>query len=231
MASELPSNAHVSQHPCLRAKLAQLRSQSTNAREVKSLIHDISLIAGCEALGQALQATPTRKDTSPLGYDYGVDTLVPSKVSIMPILRSGLGMVDALQTLLPEPVPVHHLGLFRDKTTMTAVEYYNNLPYHRTSQSSAAAEGPSDLAILVDPVVATGATACAAIDTLKEWSVKKIIMICVICSKPGLQRAAELWPEGVEIWAGGMDETCDDMGMIKPGLGDVGDRLFLTIGK
>ncbi|KAL9091978.1 MAG: hypothetical protein Q9159_001123 [Coniocarpon cinnabarinum] len=247
MASELPSNAHVSQHPCLRAKLAQLRSQSTNAREVKSLIHDISLIAGCEALGQALQATPTRKvraaslwhdilankrqDTSPLGYDYGVDTLVPSKVSIMPILRSGLGMVDALQTLLPEPVPVHHLGLFRDKTTMTAVEYYNNLPYHRTSQSSAAAEGPSDLAILVDPVVATGASACAAIDTLKEWGVKKIIMICVICSKPGLQRAAELWPKGVEIWAGGMDETCDDMGMIKPGLGDVGDRLFLTIGK
>ena len=137
-------------------------------------------------------------------------------------------MVDAIQTLLPEPVPVHHLGLFRDKATMTAVEYYNNLPYHRSSQ---AAEGPSDLIILVDPVVATGATACAAIDTLREWGVKRIILVCVICSRPGIERAARQWPDGIEIWAGGMDETIDTNGMIIPGLGDVGDRTFLTIGK
>ena len=149
----------------------------------------------------------------------------------MPILRSGLAMVDALETLLPGPVPVHHLGLFRDKTTMTAVEYYNNLPYHRPSQVHPDEGGPSDLTILVDPVIATGATACAAIDTLREWGVKKVVLICVICSRPGIERAAQLWPEGVEIWAGGMDETCDTKGMIKPGLGDVGDRLFLTIGK
>ena len=114
---------------------------------------------------------------------------------------------------------------------MTAVEYYNNLPYHRPSQANLNAEGPSDLVILVDPVIATGATASAAIDTLREWGVKRIIMICVISSQPGLERAANEWPEGVEIWAGGMDMTCDAKGMIKPGLGDVGDRLFLTIGK
>lgn len=149
----------------------------------------------------------------------------------MPILRSGLGMVDALQTLMPAPVPVHHIGLFRDKTTMSAVEYYNNLPYHRPSAANPHARGPSDLAILVDPVVATGATACAAIDTLREWGVKRVIMVCVISSRPGLERAAGQWPEGVEIWAGGMDQSCDDEGMIVPGLGDVGDRLFLTMGK
>ena len=113
---------------------------------------------------------------------------------------------------------------------MTAVEYYNNLPYHG-STSSPNAERPSELAILVDPVIATGATARAAIDTLKDWGVKKILVICVIASKPGLSRAAEQWPEGVEIWAGAADEECDASGMIKPGLGDVGDRLFLTIGK
>lgn len=135
-------------------------------------------------------------------------------------------MFAALQTLLPDPVPVHHLGLFRDKATMAAVEYYNNLP-----QGSSAHSGPSDLAILVDPVIATGATACAAIDTLRDWGVQRIILISIISSEPGLRRAAEQWSEGVEIWTGVMDPGCDEQGMIKPGLGDVGDRLFLTIGK
>lgn len=137
-----------------------------------------------------------------------------------------------MQSLLPEPVPVHHLGLFREKTTMTAVEYYNNLPYHKPSASDPKpSSGPSDLTILVDPVIATGATACAAIDTLKEWGVKKILMIAIIASEPGLRRAAEHWKEGVEIFVAGMDAETDGKGMIKPGLGDVGDRLFLTIGK
>lgn len=113
---------------------------------------------------------------------------------------------------------------------MTAVEYYNNLPYHRPSDSNPSA-GPSELVILVDPVIATGATACAAIDTLRDWGVKKIIMVNVMASRGGLCRAAEQWKDGVEIWAAGMDEECDSRGMIKPGLGDVGDRLFLTIGK
>lgn len=129
-------------------------------------------------------------------------------------------------------MPIHHLGLFRDKTTLTAVEYYNNLPYHRFSANeSAASGGPSDLVVLVDPVIATGATACAAIETLRDWGAKKIIMVSIMASRDGLVRAAEQWPEGLEIWTAGMDEECDDKGMIKPGLGDVGDRLFLTIGK
>ncbi|KAJ8604552.1 hypothetical protein MRB53_041775 [Persea americana] len=135
----------------------------------------------------------------------------------------------ALQTLLPSPVPVHHLGLFRQKGMdgLVAVEYYNNLPYHRPS---AGAPGPSQLTILTDPVIATGATACAAIDTLRDWGVQRVIMIAVIASEPGLRRAAAQWAEGTEIWVAGLDAECDEDGMIKPGLGDVGDRLFLTIG-
>lgn len=115
---------------------------------------------------------------------------------------------------------------------MAAVEYYNNLPYHKPSMyDPTKSEGPSDLTILLDPVIATGATACAAIDTLRDWGVKKIIMISILGSEPGLRRAAETWGEGVEIWVASMDPECDQSGMIKPGLGDVGDRLFLTIGK
>ena len=189
------------------------------------------------------------QDSSPLGYEFAVQEVVPARISIMPIMRSGLGMIEgtyglgdipssqsrlirsAIETRLPNPGPIHHLGLFRDKTTMTAVEYYNNLPYSKPNSPDSTTEKPSELAILIDPVIATGATACAAIDTLREWGVSRILMICVIASKPGLVRAAQQWPEGVEIWAGGVDDETDSSGMIKPGLGDIGDRLFLTIGK
>jgi uracil phosphoribosyltransferase len=114
------------------------------------------------------------------------------------------------------------------------VEYYNNLPYHRPatgSPSDSANSSASELAILLDPVIATGGTCAAAIQTLREWGVRRIIVIAVLAALPGVVRAAEEWPEGVEIWIAGLDADVNAMGMIKPGLGDVGDRLFLTIGK
>lgn len=129
----------------------------------------------------------------------------------------------ALQTILPLPVSVHHLGLFREKASLQPVEYYNNLPQ---SESSVA-----KLAIILDPVIATGGTACAAIQTLREWGVQKIILISVLGAKPGVLRAAEEWPEGTEVWIGGLDDGLTPTGMIRPGLGDIGDRLFLTVGK
>ena len=140
-------------------------------------------------------------------------------------------MVPALSSLLPSPVPVHHLGLYREKTTLEPVEYYNNLPYHTASSAAAGGKPQPELAIIVDPVIATGATACAAIDTLKDWGVKKIIVCAILATKGGLQRACSEWEEGVEVWVGGCDEDVDEKGMIKPGLGDIGDRLFLTLGK
>lgn len=136
-------------------------------------------------------------------------------------------MLDAMQSLLPSPVSVHHLGMYREKSTLQPVEYYNNLPYHREGDVS----NISDLAIIVDPIIATGSTVCAAIDTLREWGVGRIISISVLASEGGLRRAAESWPEGVELWVGGVDAETDERGMIKPGLGDMGDRLFLTVGK
>lgn len=137
-------------------------------------------------------------------------------------------MVDAVQTLLPGPVAVHHLGLYREPSTLEPVEYYNNLPEHITGGSG---DSPSSFAIIVDPVIATGGTCAAAIQTLREWGAQRILVLSVLGAQPGLTRAAGEWPEGVEIYVAGLDEELTSGGMLKPGLGDVGDRLFLTIGK
>ncbi|KAI5919281.1 uracil phosphoribosyltransferase [Camillea tinctor] len=226
----LPSNVHISKHPCLLAKLSRLRSQGTDAREVKSLINEISLIVGCEALASALTPVEGPTDKTPIGYEYTTTTVNPQALSIVPILRSGLGMVEAIQTLLPTPVPVHHLGLYREPTTLEPVEYYNNLPHHISSTSEAGSTA-SSLAIIVDPVIATGGTCAAAIQTLKEWGAKKILVLSVIAAAEGVKRAAAEWPEAVDIWVAGVDAELTPNGMLKPGVGDVGDRLFLTIGK
>jgi uracil phosphoribosyltransferase len=135
----------------------------------------------------------------------------------------------ALLSILPDPVPVFHLGMYREKTTLQPVEYYNNLPYHSATKTSTQTT-PSEIAILLDPIIATGATASAAIDTLKDWGVKRIVVCSVLASKEGLEKVSRVWQEGVQIWVGAVDPGTDARGMIKPGLGDVGDRLFLTIG-
>lgn len=142
-------------------------------------------------------------------------------------------MVEAVQTLLPVPVPVHHLGLYREPTTLEPVEYYNNLPNAAGSGSGSGsgAGAGSKLSIILDPVIATGGTCAAAIQTLREWGAERIVVLAVLGAEPGVRRAATEWPEGAEIWIAGVDPELTDAGMLKPGLGDVGDRLFLTIGK
>lgn len=141
-------------------------------------------------------------------------------------------MLEALQTIIPDPVPVHHLGLFREPTTLQPVEYYNNLPYHRPTTVNPDPFPIPDIALLLDPVIATGGTSSAAIQTLLEWGVKKVVVISIISSDEGVRRAAEEnGREKVEVWVGAIDAEVDGKGMIQPGLGDVGDRLFLTIGK
>lgn len=135
----------------------------------------------------------------------------------------------AVQTILPTPVPVHHLGLYREPSTLEPVEYYNNLPNHLAADGSNSEA--SDLAIILDPVIATGGTCAAAIQTLREWGVKRIVVLAVIGAADGVRRAAAEWAGATEIWIAGVDAELTPEGMLKPGLGDVGDRLFLTIGK
>jgi uracil phosphoribosyltransferase len=181
------------------------------------------------------------QDKSPLNYTYPFYSTSPTSISLIPILRSGLSMIDALSSLLPQTVPIHHLGLYREKSTLQPVEYYNNLPYVKSSSSGRggsageASSGPAELAIVVDPVIATGATSEAAVETLRDWGVNRVIVIAVIGSTDGVRRVAESWIEDgvskVELFVGGCDDETDANGMIKPGLGDVGDRLFLSVGK
>ncbi|KAH9228752.1 hypothetical protein K456DRAFT_1753404 [Colletotrichum gloeosporioides 23] len=225
----LPSNVHVSQHPCLRAKLSQLRSKSTAAKDVKTLVHEIGLIVATEALAASTKATDGPKDATPLGFEFTSTEISPSRLCLVPILRSGLGMVEAVQTILPGPVPVHHLGLYREPSTLEPVEYYNNLPNHISADGSN--PDVSSLAIILDPVIATGGTCAAAIQTLREWGVQRIIVMSVIGAAEGVKRAAGEWADATEIWIAGVDEELTPNGMLKPGVGDVGDRLFLTIGK
>ncbi|KAH6603550.1 uracil phosphoribosyltransferase [Trichoderma cornu-damae] len=217
--AELPPNVRISQHPSLLAKLSQLRSESASPRDVKSLIHEISLILSCEAISSAIKTAT--QDQTPLGFEYTTTISEPSNICIVPILRSGLGMVEV-------SVPIHHLGMYREPSTLDPVEYYNNLPRDTSASGSG---GSSRFAIIVDPVIATGGTCAAAIQTLREWGTKSVLVLSVLGAREGVQRAAAEWPEGTEIWLAGVDEDLTDGGMLKPGLGDVGDRLFLTIGK
>ncbi|POR34277.1 Uracil phosphoribosyltransferase [Tolypocladium paradoxum] len=232
----LPPNVHVSQHPCLQAKLSQLRSKATDARDAKALVHHIGLIVSCEALARNISPVDGPKDTTPLGFEYTTTAALPQTVCIVPILRSGLAMVDAVQTVLPRPVPVHHLGMYREQSTLAPVEYYNNLPHHipgphHVPGPSASSSAASSLAIIVDPVIATGGTCAAAIQTLREWGAKKVLVLCVVGAEDGVRRAAQEWPEGTELWLAGVDVKLTPEGMLEPGLGDIGDRLYLTVGK
>ncbi|KAK1992133.1 uracil phosphoribosyltransferase [Colletotrichum falcatum] len=229
---QLPPNVQVSQHPCLRAKLSQLRSQSTPAKYVKTLVNEIALMVAYEALAVSTQATDGPKDATPLRFEFTSTEITPGRICLVPILRSGLGMVEAVQTILPNPVPVHHLGLYREPSTLEPVEYYNNLPNQLAADGSGSAPGGvSDLAIVLDPVIATGGTCAAAIQTLREWGVKRILVLAVIGAAEGVRRAAAEWADATDIWIAGIDDELTPNGMLKPGLGDVGDRLFLTIGK
>ncbi|KAJ5558980.1 hypothetical protein N7461_002952 [Penicillium sp. DV-2018c] len=233
----LPPNVHVSSHPCLQAKLSLVRSSSTTPKETRGLVNDIANILGVEAFA-GLKLVKSGTDTTPLGIEYGTRRIEPADLALVPILRSGLGMVDAINDLLPTPVPVYHLGLFREKVSLQPVEYYNNLPFHHSelSPSIPASLTPTtntaaaSLAVLLDPVIATGATAEAAIQLLRDWGVKKVIMLSVLASEEGVKRAAGTWSE-VEVWVGAVDKGVDEKGMIVPGVGDIGDRLFVAVGK
>ncbi|KAG5978951.1 hypothetical protein E4U55_005720 [Claviceps digitariae] len=223
-------NVHLSQHPSLKAKLSQLRSHSTPSKEVKTLVHDISLILACEALATNLSAVEGPKDKTPLDFEYSSTIVRPQTICIVPILRSGLGMVDAVQTILPISVPVHHLGMYREPSTLDSVEYYNNLSHHIPGSDDTTTPS-SSLAILVDPIIATGGTCVAAIQTLREWGAKKVLVLSVLGAEEGVNKAAGEWPEGTELWIAGLDSKLTREGMLEPGLGDIGDRLFLTLGK
>lgn len=211
----MANNLRVLNHPLIGAELSKLRQVGTSAKEFREGIHNISLFLGYEA-SRDFQET-TFEGKSPVSSFTG--TTVKPRIGLTPILRAGLGMTDALLSLFPS-APVYHLGLYREKVTLQPVEYYSKLP----------PSPPIDNIFLLDPLIATGGTACAAITMLLDWgiAIKNIKLLCVLASKEGIKHVQQEHPD-LEIWAAAIDDTLTSEGIISPGLGDTGDRLYNTV--
>ncbi|KAI0939674.1 hypothetical protein AcW1_004628 [Taiwanofungus camphoratus] len=208
-------NVHVLAHPLINSRLSKLRQTSTNAKEFREGIHDISLILGIEASRDLQEETFTGQ--TPVGPFTG--SIIKPRIGLTPILRAGLGMTDALLNLFPA-APVYHLGIFREKVTLQPVEYYSKLPSIPTV----------DMVFLLDPLIATGGTACAALNMVLDWGIPitHIKLLCILASQDGLDRVQAEYP-GLEIWVAAVDTNLTSNGLISPGLGDTGDRLYNTL--
>ena len=203
---------HVSGHPAVLHKLALLRDERTEPKKFRELVREISWLIGYEALADAhLQGLRVR---TPLEEIEGAE--LADRIGLVPILRAGLGMVDAMLELMPT-AQVWHLGLFRDERTLRPVEYYNRLPDSATV----------DLCLILDPMLATGGSATAAIEVLKRWGATRIKLINLIAAPEGVQAVSEAHPD-VAIHCAALDRQLNEKGYILPGLGDAGDRQFGT---
>lgn len=205
---------HVSRHPAVLHKLALLRTLETDPKKFRELVREISWLVGYEALEDA-RVRPLRVRT-PLEEIEGSE--LADRIGLIPILRAGLGMVDAMLELMPT-AQVWHLGLFRDERTLRPVEYYNRLPDTATV----------DLCLILDPMLATGGSATAAIEVLKDWGASRIKLLNLIAAPEGVRTVATAHPD-VAIHCAALDRQLDERGYILPGLGDAGDRQFGTGG-
>jgi uracil phosphoribosyltransferase len=206
---------HVSRHPAVQHKLRILRDETTEPKKFREIVRELSWLLGYEALADA-RLRP-RDVKTPIETTEAQE--LGDRIGLVPILRAGLGMVDAMLELMPT-AEVWHLGLFRDENTLRPVEYYNKLP------DSAAV----DLCLILDPMLATGGSATAAIEVLKRWGAVhpvRIKLVNLIAAPEGVRAVTESHPD-VEIFCAALDRQLNEKGYIMPGLGDAGDRQFGT---
>jgi uracil phosphoribosyltransferase len=208
----LPSSLHVSQHPAILHKLAVLRDEATEPKKFREVVRELSWLLGYEALADARVRPRTIR--TPIEEMDAAE--LADRIGLVPILRAGLGMVDAMLELKPT-AEVWHLGLFRDERTLRPVEYYNKLPDSATV----------DLCLILDPMLATGGSATAAIEVLKRWGAVRIKLVNLIAAPEGVEAVTAAHPD-VEIYCAALDRQLNDKGYIMPGLGDAGDRQFGT---
>jgi uracil phosphoribosyltransferase len=208
----LPSTLHVSQHPAILHKLAVLRDEATEPKKFREVVRELSWLLGYEALADAHVRPRTIR--TPMEAMQAAE--LADRIGLVPILRAGLGMVDAMLELMPT-AEVWHLGLFRDERTLRPVEYYNKLPDSATV----------DLCLILDPMLATGGSATAAIEVLKRWGAVRIKLVNLIAAPEGVEAVTTAHPD-VEIYCASLDRGLNDKGYIMPGLGDAGDRQFGT---
>ena len=207
------ANVHIMDHPLIHHKLAVLRNKDTSVKEFRELVSEISGLMCYEATRnlpteEVLVETPVATAKCRM--------LSGKKLAIVPILRAGLGMVDAMVDLIPS-AKIGHIGLYRDPETHKPVEYYCKLPEDIGNR----------VTFVVDPMLATGGSAIAAIDFLKGHGCRKIIMLNIIGCPEGIRAVTEAHPD-VDIYMAACDEKLNDHAYIVPGLGDAGDRIFGT---
>ena len=207
------SNVYVLDHPLIQHKLAILRSKNTPVKEFRELISEISGLMCYEAT-RNLPLKEVEVETPICTAKCHV--LAGKKMAIVPILRAGLGMVDKMVDLIPS-AKIGHIGLYRDPETHMPVEYYCKLPEDIENRQ----------VFVVDPMLATGGSAIAAIDFLKKRGCKNISMMNIIGCPEGVKAVQDAHPD-VDIYLAAMDEKLNDHAYIVPGLGDAGDRIFGT---
>ncbi|HDT5274242.1 TPA: uracil phosphoribosyltransferase [Staphylococcus aureus] len=207
------SKVHVFDHPLIQHKLSYIRDVNTGTKEFRELVDEVGMLMAYEVtrdleLQDVDIETPVTKMTA--------KRLAGKKLAIVPILRAGLGMTDGILSLVPA-ARVGHIGLYRDPEILKAVEYFAKLPQDITERQI----------IVVDPMLATGASAIEAITSLKKRGAKNIRFMCLIAAPEGVEKMHEAHPD-VDIYIAALDEKLNDKAYITPGLGDAGDRLFGT---
>ena len=204
---------HVLDHPLLQHKLSILRNKDTGVKDFRQIVSEIATLMCYEAtrdlpMEQVEIETPVAKAK--------VNVIAGKKLAIVPVLRAGLGMVDGILTLIPS-AKVGHIGLYRDPTTHEPVEYYCKMPDDIASRE----------VIILDPMLATGGSASAAIQFIKNYGCKNIKLMNIIAAPEGVERVRKDHPD-VDIYVAAVDEKLNDHAYIVPGLGDAGDRIFGT---
>lgn len=206
-------NLTVIDHPLIRHKLAVLRSRDTSKKTFRALVDEIAMLMGYEAtkdlpLEDVEIETPLEKTTAQM--------VSGKKLTLVPILRAGLGMVEGMLRLMPS-VRVGHIGLYRDHDTLQPVDYYFKIPPAPEARDF----------IVLDPMLATGGSASAAVASLKRQGAARVRLMSLVAAPEGVQRMLEDHPD-VQVFVAALDRQLNDIGYILPGLGDAGDRLFGT---
>ena len=206
-------NVVIFDHPLIRHKVAILRDEKTSMKEFRELIEEITTLMTYERLKDVPTVTKTVK--TPL-ETCEQQVVADNSIAIVPILRAGLGMVNGIHVLFPS-ARVGHIGMYRNEETLEPCEYYCKLPKDIENK----------LVLLVDPMLATGGSACDAITQLKKRGCKNIKFMAIIGAPEGVAKVAEAHPD-VKIYVSTLDRCLNENGYILPGLGDAGDRLFGT---
>lgn len=204
---------HILNHPMIKHKISILRNEKTSTKEFRELISEIAMLLCYDALKDA--KTHEVEIKTPITNTIG-EKVDENDYAFVPILRAGMGMIDGVLRIMPN-AKIGHIGLYRNEETLEPVTYYCKLPENISDKE----------VILLDPMLATGGSASAAITMLKKDGVKKIKFLCVIGAPDGIERIEKDHPD-VEIYCAQLDNHLNEIGYIVPGLGDAGDRIYGT---